>query len=72
MRMGVRGLLVAAMCAAVGLSLEGRRPGADAELQFQLGSLLYEETRFDEAREAFRLAAATDDPALRLRAPELL
>ena len=68
MRMGVRGLLVAAMCAAVGLSLEGRRPGDDAELQFQLGSLLYEETRFDEAREAFRLAADTDDPALRLRA----
>ena len=68
MRMGVRGLLVAAMCAAVGLSLEGRRPGDDAELQYQLGSLLYEETRFDEAREAFRLAADTDDPALRLRA----
>ena len=68
MRMGVRGLLVAAMCAAVGLSLDGRGPGDDAELQFQLAALLYDETRFDEAREAYRLAADTDDPALRLRA----
>ncbi|MGE4223340.1 MAG: aspartyl protease family protein [Vicinamibacterales bacterium] len=66
--MGVRGLLVAAMCAAVGLTLEGRRTGDDAELQYQLGSLLYEETRFDEARQAFRRAAASDDPDLRLRA----
>ncbi|MGE0361005.1 MAG: aspartyl protease family protein [Vicinamibacterales bacterium] len=68
MRMGVRGLLVAVMCAAVGLSLEGRRSGDDAELQYQLGSLLYDETRFDEARAAFRRAADTDDPELRLRA----
>jgi predicted aspartyl protease len=68
MRMGVRGLLVAAMCAAVGLSLDGRGPGDDAELQYQLAALLYDETRFDEAREAFRLAADTDDPELRMRA----
>ena len=68
MRMGVRGLLVAAMCAAVGLSLDGRGPGDDAELQIQLAALLYDETRFDEAREAYRLAADTEDPALRLRA----
>jgi predicted aspartyl protease/thioredoxin-like negative regulator of GroEL len=68
MGMGVRGLLVAAICTAVGLSLEGRRPGDDAELQYQLGSLLYDETRFDEARAAFRLAADTEDPVLRLRA----
>ena len=57
MRMGVRGLLVVVGCAAVGIVAEGRRAGDDAELQFQLATLLYEETRFDEAREAFRLAA---------------
>ena len=68
MRMVIRGVLVSAMCAAVGLAVEGRHGGADSELQFQLGSLLYEETRFDEARDAFRRAAATDDPALRMRA----
>lgn len=68
MRMVVRGVLVAGMCAAVGLSIEGRAPGDDAQLQFQLASLLYEETRFDEARDAFRRAADTDDPELRLRA----
>jgi thioredoxin-like negative regulator of GroEL len=61
-------VLVAVICAAVGLSIEARAPGDDAELQLQLASLLYEETRFDEAREAFRLAASTENPALRRRA----
>ena len=68
MRMVVRGAVVAAMCTAVGLAVEGHGGAADAELQFQLGSLLYQETRFDEARDAFRRAAATDDPALKMRA----
>lgn len=68
MRVASRVVLVAALCAAVVLSLEARGPGADAALQFQLAELLYEETRFDEARDAFRRAAATDDPALRRRA----
>jgi predicted aspartyl protease len=68
MRMVVRGLLVVIGCAAVGLVAEGRADRADAELQFQLATLLYEETRFDEAREAFRLAAETDDPTLKMRA----
>ena len=68
MRMVVRGGLVALMCAAVGLAVEGRDGAGDAELQFQLGSLLFEETRFDEARAAFRRAAETDDPALKMRA----
>ncbi len=68
MRMVVRWVLVAAMCVAVGLAVEARSGAADAELQFQLGSLLYEETRFDEARDAFRRAAQTDDPALKMRA----
>ncbi|MHB1225842.1 MAG: hypothetical protein ACYC2G_17565, partial [Gemmatimonadaceae bacterium] len=61
-------MLVAAMCAAVVLSLEARGPGADAELQFQLAELLFEETRFDEARDAYRRAADAEDPVLRMRA----
>jgi len=68
MRVASRSVLVAAMCAAVVLSLEARGPGADAELQFQLAELLYEETRFDEARAAYRRAAAAEDPGLRMRA----
>ncbi len=68
MRVASRVVLVAALCAAVVLSLEARGPGADAALQFQLAELLYEETRFDEARDAFRRAADTDDPVLRMRA----
>lgn len=68
MTLASRGLLVAAMCAAVVMSLEARKPGDDAVVQFQLASLLYDETRFDEARDAFRKAAETDDPALKLRA----
>lgn len=68
MTLAIRGLLVAAWCAAVGLSVTARTPGDDAELQFQLASLLYDETRFDEAREAFRKAAESDDPTLRRRA----
>jgi tetratricopeptide (TPR) repeat protein len=68
MRVASRSVLVAALCAAVVLSLEARGPGADAELQFQLAELLFEETRFDEARAAYRLAAAAEDPGLRMRA----
>lgn len=68
MRMVTRGVLVVAMAASVGLAVEGRKPGDDAEVQLQLASLLYDETRFDEAREAYRRAAETDDPRLKLRA----
>lgn len=68
MRLASRALLVAALCAAVVLSLEARAPGDDAEVQFQLATLLFDETRFNEAREAFRLASETDDPSLRMRA----
>ena len=68
MRMAIRGVLVVAMATAVGLSIQGRTSGDDAELQFQLGLLLYDETRFDEARQAFRKASESDDPKLKLRA----
>jgi predicted aspartyl protease len=40
----------------------------DAELQYQIATVLFDETRYKEAMEAFRRAAqATDDPALALR-----
>src|SRR5688500_12861075 len=41
---------------------------ADADLQFQLGSLLFEETRYREAIDAFDRAIRGDDPALTVRA----
>jgi Flp pilus assembly protein TadD/predicted aspartyl protease len=40
----------------------------DAELQFQLGNLLTEETRFREALDAYNRALATDDHDLQVRA----
>jgi Flp pilus assembly protein TadD len=41
---------------------------ADAALQFQLGSLLFEETRYREALDAFDRATRTEDVALAVRA----
>ena len=40
----------------------------DAAVQFQLATLLFDETRFQEAFEAYRKAADTDDGPLALRA----
>src|SRR5688572_14544517 len=40
----------------------------DADLQFQLGTLLFEETRYQEALRAFDRAMQTDDRGLALRA----
>lgn len=40
----------------------------DAELQFQLASMLFDETRYQEAINAFRKAVATEDSTLQLRA----
>lgn len=48
--------------------LSGRSPGRHAEVQFQLATLLFEDTRYQEALEAFRLAARAEDPRLALRA----
>jgi len=42
----------------------------DAELQFQLGNLLSEETRYREALDAFDKAMQTDDQSLHVRARE--
>ena len=41
---------------------------SDAELQFQLATLLFEETRYGEALDAFDRATAADDAALAVRA----
>ncbi len=68
MRTGRRGGLVAvAVGVAFVVGAHGRTSSDDAELQYQLGSLLFEETRFSEALDAFRLAAESEDPALELR-----
>jgi Flp pilus assembly protein TadD/predicted aspartyl protease len=40
----------------------------DAELQFQLANLLYDETRYWEALQAFERAGESSDPALAIRA----
>ena len=40
----------------------------DAQLQFQLGNLLSEETRFREALDAYDKAIQTDDQPLQVRA----
>src|SRR4029450_8711860 len=40
----------------------------DAELQYQLGSVLLDDSRYREAVEAFERAAKTDDAALVMRA----
>ncbi len=46
----------------------GQTPSDDAELQYQLASLLYEETRYVEALQAYEQAARTSDSALGIRA----
>ncbi|HLG54534.1 MAG TPA: retroviral-like aspartic protease family protein [Vicinamibacterales bacterium] len=62
----------ASACAAallVGLTLAVRADvGSDADLQLQLATLLYDETRYQEALQAFDQATQTDDPVLAVRA----
>src|SRR5690606_27305588 len=41
---------------------------ADAELDYQLGNLLFDETRYHEALQAFDRAIAAEDEALSVRA----
>jgi Flp pilus assembly protein TadD len=74
MRMSRRFLrtVQALTCAAallVGLSLGLNADiGGDADLQLQLGTLLYDETRYQEALVAFTEATKTDDPRLAVAA----
>jgi len=65
-------IVQATACAAallVGCSLAVNADiGGDADLQLQLGALLYDETRYQEALLAFTAATKTDDPKLALAA----
>src|SRR5262245_50021742 len=50
------------------VSADDKITAGDAELQFQLGNLLSEETRYREALDAFDKAMLTDDTSLHVRA----
>jgi Flp pilus assembly protein TadD/predicted aspartyl protease len=52
----------------VGCTLVVKGAGSDADLQLQLATLLYDETRYQEALQAFDQATQTDDPVIALRA----
>jgi Flp pilus assembly protein TadD/predicted aspartyl protease len=52
-------LLALALSVALVTAIRGAAPGDDAGIQYQLGVLLYEETRYAEALDAFRKAAGT-------------
>ena len=60
--------LSAALVAALIAGPQATSSRDDAELQLQLASLLFDETRFHEALEAYRHAIATKDSDLALRA----
>jgi Flp pilus assembly protein TadD/predicted aspartyl protease len=61
-------LVAAAVLAALVSGVQGRAPGDDAALQFQLGTLLFEETRYREALEAFRKAVGADSKQMAVQA----
>jgi Flp pilus assembly protein TadD len=66
---GVRfGIAVAALVAAALVVRTKAAVPADADLQFQLGNLLFDETRYWDALQAFDNALRSDDAALTLRA----
>jgi Flp pilus assembly protein TadD/predicted aspartyl protease len=58
----------ACVACAVAIAADERASNGDGELQFQLATLLYEETRYQEALQAFARAADTDDRGLSVRA----
>jgi Flp pilus assembly protein TadD/predicted aspartyl protease len=58
----------AVVVGSLGLGADERASSGDGEVQFQLASLLYDETRFQEALQAYERAAQTADPSLALRA----
>ena len=61
-------LVAAAVLAALVSGVQGRAPGDDAALQFQLGTLLFEETRYREALDAFRKAVDADSKSMAVQA----
>jgi Flp pilus assembly protein TadD/predicted aspartyl protease len=70
MRWTLRFVLCAAAVVACTLVIQAddKITAGDAELQFQLGNLLSDETRFREALDAFDRAIQTDDHDLQVRA----
>ena len=60
----------AIMACTLVLRADDKITAGDAELQFQLGNLLSDETRFKEALDAFDKAIKADDPTLKIRARE--
>lgn len=63
-----KALVAMAVLAALVSGVQGRAPGGDAALQFQLGTLLFDETRYREALEAFRKAVDADSKSLSMQA----
>src|SRR5262245_64322190 len=62
-------LIACAASLLIGGSLALRaQVGVDAELQYQLASLLYDETRYPEALQSFEQAAQSTDKAMSIRA----
>src|SRR5215204_2305461 len=60
-------LVAAAIVTALASGVHGRDVN-DAGLQFQLGTLLFEETRYREALEAFRKAIAAESKTISMQA----
>ena len=60
--------LAVAACTALFVAPHASSSRDDAELQLQLANLLFEETRFAEALEAFKKAGDTSDESLALTA----
>ncbi len=63
-----KALVAMAVLAALVSGVQGRAPGDDAALQFQLGTLLFDETRYREALDAFRKAVDADSKSLSMQA----
>lgn len=68
MRIAFRCAGIAAALVLTAISASRAQSDADAELQFQLASVLFDQTRYREAADAFDRAARTDDRALAVRA----
>ena len=61
-------VVAVALLTALVSGVQGRGDGQDANLQFQLGTLLFEETRYREALEAFRKAVNAESKTVSVQA----
>ena len=59
---------IVAGCTFALYAADERASSGDADLQFQLANLLFDETRYQEALQAFDRATRTDDQVLAVRA----